>query len=177
MRFGIVAFPSKTLQDKANSYRMRYDTRYSHIPPHVTLKPVFELDEKDFDQLHKQITEVANKHEPFEMKVSRVGTFHPVNNVVYFKIERSDKINALHDELNDGTLHRDEDYAFVPHITIGQDMSDDELFDVFERLKMTSFDYNETIDRFHLCYQLENGSWTVAETYHLTSKGLRADDC
>ena len=38
MKFGVVIFPSKKLQDLANSYRKRYDPHYSLITPHLTLK-------------------------------------------------------------------------------------------------------------------------------------------
>ncbi len=40
MKYGIVAFPSKQLQDFANSYRKRYDSHYTKITPHITLKGV-----------------------------------------------------------------------------------------------------------------------------------------
>jgi len=32
---------------------------------------------------------------------------------------------------------------------------------------MTKIDHEEMVDRFHLLYQLENGSWTVYETFRL----------
>ncbi len=38
MKFGVVIFPSKKLQDLANSYRKRYDSHYALIPPHLNVK-------------------------------------------------------------------------------------------------------------------------------------------
>ncbi len=32
---------------------------------------------------------------------------------------------------------------------------------------MLEVDHTEMVDRFHLLYQLENGSWTVYETFLL----------
>jgi 2'-5' RNA ligase len=32
---------------------------------------------------------------------------------------------------------------------------------------MQGINHEETVDRFHLLYQLENGSWTVYETFRL----------
>ena len=43
MKFGVVIFPSKKLQDLANSYRKRYDPHYSLITPHLTLKEDLKL--------------------------------------------------------------------------------------------------------------------------------------
>jgi 2'-5' RNA ligase len=34
-------------------------------------------------------------------------------------------------------------------------------------LKMQNVYFEEMIDRFHLLYQLENGSWTVYETFRV----------
>ena len=47
MKFGIVAFPSKKIQDLANTYRKRYDSHYSKVTPHITLKEAFEVDDAD----------------------------------------------------------------------------------------------------------------------------------
>ena len=47
MKYGIVLFPSKKLQDIANSYRKRYDPNYALIPPHLTLRTPFEVSEDE----------------------------------------------------------------------------------------------------------------------------------
>ncbi|MEB8647234.1 hypothetical protein P4G62_25705, partial [Bacillus cereus] len=52
-------------------------------------------------------------------------------------------------------------------LTIGQGLSDAEHADVLGRLRMKDFYYEQPIDRFHLLYQLENGTWTVHETFRL----------
>ena len=46
MKVGVVIFPSKKLQDLANSYRKRYDPHYALIPPHLTLKASFDSTEE-----------------------------------------------------------------------------------------------------------------------------------
>ncbi|MGE6308574.1 2'-5' RNA ligase family protein, partial [Bacillus safensis] len=63
------------------------------------------------------------------------------------------------------------EYAFVPHVTVAQKLSDDEHSDVLGTLKLRKIDHEETVDRFHLLYQLENGSWTVYETFILGEEG------
>ncbi|EPR29472.1 2'-5' RNA ligase [Geobacillus sp. WSUCF1] len=56
MKYGIVIFPPKRIQDFANSYRKRYDSHYALIPPHITLKYPFEADE---EQIKKNGERVA----------------------------------------------------------------------------------------------------------------------
>jgi len=165
MKFGVVIFPSKKLQDLVNSYRKRYDPHYALIPPHLTLKTAFEAHEEDTKHFADKLRQIASITKPFSLKTSKISSFQPVNNVIYFKIDPTEELTNLHSEINQGFNKENLDYAFVPHITIGQKLSNDEHSDVFGSLRMTNVNHEETIDRFHLLYQLENGSWTVYETF------------
>ena len=68
---------------------------------------------------------------------------------------------------HEGNLEQPTEYSFIPHITIGQRLSDDEHLDVYSQLKLVDVAHEETVDRFHLMYQLENETWTVFETFRL----------
>ncbi|PLR78789.1 hypothetical protein CU633_03065 [Bacillus sp. V3-13] len=167
MKFGIVIFPTKKLQDFANSYRKRYDAHYALIPPHLTLRSAFEATEEQITELAKKLEDIAGKYEPFRLKVYRVSSFHPVNNVIYLKVEPTEELKGLHNDFLKSFDDGQPEYAFVPHITIGQNLSDAEHSDVYGSLKMLKVEHEETVDRFHLLYQLENGQWTVYETFRL----------
>ncbi|MFD1206044.1 MULTISPECIES: YjcG family protein [Sporosarcina] len=167
MKYGIVAFPSKKLQDLANGYRKRYDPHYSLITPHMTIKGVFEANDKEIEQVAKAIHEVTEKHSPFELNVSKVSTFAPITNTIYFKVTPNEEILSLHKDLNEDFFGDPPEYSFVPHITIAQKLSSGEHDDIIGQLKMIGVDHTEVIDRIHLLYQLEDGSWTVYETFRL----------
>lgn len=167
MKFGVVIFPSKKIQDLVNSYRKRYDTHYALIPPHLTLKNAFEANEDEAAQLAEKLQQVARNHHAFSIKTSKVSSFQPVNNVIYLKVEPTDELSHLHAEINHVLNQQDSEYSFVPHITLGQNLSNDEHSDVYGSLRMKKFEHEETTDRIHLLYQLENGSWTVYETFRL----------
>ncbi|MFS0574469.1 YjcG family protein [Sporosarcina sp. 179-K 3D1 HS] len=167
MKYGIVAFPSKKLQDLANAYRKRYDPHYALIPPHLTLKEVFDAEDHEINEVAKALKQVTIKHSPFELNVSKVSTFAPVTNTIYFKVEANDELLALHKDLNYNFFGEEPEFKFVPHITIAQKLSSGEHDDIIGQMKMTGVDNSEIIDRIHLLYQLENGSWTVYETFRL----------
>lgn len=167
MNFGIAIFPSKKLQDVINSYRKRYDSHYALIPPHLTLKSTFTASEEKIQAISLELAEIAAKHDPFPLKVLKASTFQPVNNVIYLKVDPSSELINLHEDLHTDFLGKEKEYKFVPHITLGQNLSDKEHSDVFGQLSMMNFNHEELVDRFHLLYQLENGSWTVYETYRL----------
>ena len=167
MKYGVVAFPSKKLQDLANSYRKRYDPHYALITPHMTLKGVFEANDNEIEELAKNISKVANQHKPFKLQTTSISSFAPVTNAIYFKVIQSEELLKLHHDLHHESLGSEAEYAFVPHITIAQKMDSGEHDDIYAQLRMTGVDHEEIIDRLHLLYQLEDGSWTVYETFRL----------
>lgn len=167
MKYGIAMFPSKSLQDKANSLRKRYDPHYSLIPPHITLKDAFELKDEEIRPLIDKVSGIAEEMEPVKIKVSKFSSFHPANNVIYLKIEDNPVLTKLHENLHRDDFGDTREYKFVPHITVAQKLTDEEHSDVLERLKMKDTHHEEVIDRFQLLYQLDNQSWTVYETFHL----------
>ncbi|WP_041088701.1 YjcG family protein [Jeotgalibacillus soli] len=167
MKYGIVAFPSKKLQDLANSYRKRYDPHYSLIPPHLTLKNPVEATDEEIRQIAEKLAKTSEQHEPFTLRAYKISSFQPVNNVIYMKVDNTPELLTLHNALHTEEFGGAPEFSFVPHITIAQKLSDDEHSDVYESLRMAGVNHEETIDRFHLLYQLENGSWTVYETFRL----------
>jgi 2'-5' RNA ligase len=168
MKYGIAIFPSKKVQDEANSYRKRYDPHYALIPPHITLKEAFEADESEIEsKIIPELKEIAKNTQPFSYGIYKVSSFSPVTNTIYLKIDPSEEIFGLNEKLHSGPLHEEKDYAFVPHITIAQKLTDAEFSDVYGSLNMTKFDIQDDVDRFQLLYQLENGAWSVYETFRL----------
>lgn len=167
MKYGVVLFPSKKLQDIANSYRKRYDPNYALIPPHLTVRTSFELTDLEAAEVVSTLREYAKKASPITLRIKKFSSFAPVNNVIYMKVEPNEELMTLNEKLYTGPIVATPEYAFVPHVTVAQKLSDDEHSDVLGTLKLRKIDHEETIDRFHLLYQLENGSWTVYETFIL----------
>ncbi|GAB3069268.1 YjcG family protein [Virgibacillus ainsalahensis] len=165
MKYGIAIFPTKAVQDEANSYRKRYDPHYALIPPHITLKEPFDADEETIEELISELKKIANETEPFKININKVSTFAPVTNTIYFKVEPIQELNDLYDKLHQGKFPQNQEYSFVPHITIAQKLVADEYSDVFGSLKMRDTKLEDDVDRFQLMYQLDNESWTVYETF------------
>ena len=165
MKNGVVIFPGKPLQDLANSYRKRYDPHYGHIPPHITLIAGFEVKKEQLNEMVQNLHDVAKESKPFDITITKFSSFQPVNHVIYLKIDPKEDLENLHAKMVGLIPNYVPEQIFVPHITIGQELSHDEHSDVFGSLKMLQINQQDTIDRFHLLYQLENGSWTVFETF------------
>jgi 2'-5' RNA ligase len=137
----------------------------------MTLKSPFEATESEIKPFAEKLRALAKNYEPFTLKTTKISSFKPANNVIYFKVSPTPELGGIHNEINQSFSEQNLEYSFVPHITIGQKLSDDEHSDVYGSLRMLKVENQETVDRFHLLYQLENGSWTVYETFRIGKEG------
>ncbi|WP_059102527.1 YjcG family protein [Shouchella shacheensis] len=168
MNYGIVLFPSKAMQDEANGYRRRYDAHYATIEPHITLKEKFEVSDDALPRIVQAIRQVASDHTPVPIDVYKIDSFYPLSTTIFYKIRENEALVSLYEALHREPFPTEREHrAFIPHLTIAQKLTQDEHADVVGQLKMSDVAHSETIDRMHLLYQLENGSWTVYETFLL----------
>jgi 2'-5' RNA ligase len=167
MKYSIVVFPSSKVQEVANSYRKRYDPTYALIPPYIRLKEAFDLEDSRLPELVSHLEQVAQSTESFTAHFHRISSFHPTTNVIYMAVQNKEPFVALHEKIVNKCVNTPETYAYVPHLTIGRDLSNDELRDVTSQLSMAKIDLTSEIDRFHLIYQLEDGIWSVYQTFLL----------
>ncbi len=165
MNFGIAFFPSKEIQDVANSFRKRYDPRYALIPPHITLKDSFKIPDDEMDEFIAELRKIASETKPFSIQISKVSSFEPVTNTIYFKVNPTPEIINLEEKLHSGKFENTRKHPFVPHVTLAQELTHNEFTDILGRFNMESHQYHDILDRFQLLYQLDNGSWTVHETF------------
>lgn len=165
MKYGIVIFPSRRVQDSANNLRKRYDSHYSLIPPHITIKSAFEVD--DLEEMIEHIESVTKELPPFSLKINRIRSFHPTTPVLYFAFEDNEEIFELYEQINSDFLKHEEKYKFTPHITIAQDIAPQEIHDIYSALSLKDYNMEFDVDRIHLLYQMENGAWTTYQTFLL----------
>ena len=161
MKLSVVAFPSKKLQDLANTYRKRYDSHYTKITPYITLKEPFDVEESQIEEISNKIKSIADQYGPLEIHASKVSSFFPATNVIYFKIELTEQLQKIHEDLYNKINIGKPKHVFIPHITIARDLTETEHDDIFPQLRMIGINEKEEIDRIHLIYQLEDGSWTT----------------
>ncbi|MBD0379230.1 2'-5' RNA ligase family protein [Paenibacillus sedimenti] len=168
MNCGIAIFPSKQVQDAANSYRKRYDPHYNFIQPHLTIREKEEWDEMRLGSAVDRLEVVTRGIAPFEIEFNRFSSFYPVNNVIYLALSDTTNMENLHNAIcKDELAETGKTYSYNPHLTIGQQIGDDELHDVLSSLKKNPVDFRSRVDRVHLLYQTENGAWTVYQTFLL----------
>jgi 2'-5' RNA ligase len=173
MNFGIAVFPSKEVQDFANSYRKRYDPHYNLIQPHMTLIEKQEWNERQLAEVIEHLGRITQEVEPFTIHFNRFSTFYPVNNVIYLALSDPQPFVEFYKRICTGVLDNCEEarrFRFNPHLTVGQEMGNDELHDVLSSVRTIPVDFTFKVDRIHLLYQTENGAWTAHQTFILGKK-------
>jgi 2'-5' RNA ligase len=167
MKYGIVIFPTSDIMDFANGYRKRYDPNYAMIRPHLTVKGVFEADTDGIEDISGYLETVTSSVAPFEVVLNRFSNFHPTNNVIYMEVANPKLLKDLHEKIHFGVLAFEEPYSYIPHITIGQKMTDDELQDVYSSLRMKRFDYRFQAGQIHLLCQGDDMVWKEHRVFPL----------
>lgn len=165
MKFAIIIYPSKVIQDEVNNLRKRYDPVYALIKPHITLKTRFDAGKEFISELTNEIEEITNKMKPFEINIKKVSSFQPVSNKIYFKIEQNNALEELHAQLYKGKLPKETFKTFAPHITIAQDLKTDEFSDIYTSLSMKDYDYTDMIDSLQIIYESKEGSWNTYKDF------------
>lgn len=168
MLYGVVIFPEKHVQDIANSWRRRHDPHYSAIPAHLTVREEEDWTDAQLKLAVAHLEKVTLSLSPFSIRFNRVSSFYPVNHVLYLALQDTAAMQKLHENICTGPLtNAERKYVYAPHVTIGQNLSADELHDLYGNLRMQSFDITSKIDRVHLLYQTDNGSWTAYQSFLL----------
>ncbi|MHD0398182.1 2'-5' RNA ligase family protein [Staphylococcus simulans] len=166
MILGLALIPSKTFREKIDAYRKRYDERYAQIPPHITIKDSFEVEDNDFDRVKDDIQSRIEGIAPLHIHATKASNFAPVNNVIYFKVEKTPELEALDNRFNDGDFYGQPEHSFVPHFTIAQGLTSQEFEDIFGQVKLAGIDYEETISELTLLkYNDEAEKWETIDTF------------
>jgi 2'-5' RNA ligase len=84
---------------------------------HITLLPPRPL-QAAVDLVSREAQILLSRFQPFSVQLSAVKMF-PETNILYLEIaDGNDALHELHDALNTGLLAHEENFDFLPHLTI-----------------------------------------------------------
>lgn len=168
MKIGLALIPSQSFQNEVDGYRKRYDTEYARIMPHITIKPHFELKETELDSFKDEVKQTLDGFKPVEVHVTKASSFKPTNNVIYFKVEKTEELENLFNTFNTESFYGKAEHPFVPHFTIAQGLTSQEFEDIFGQVKLAGVDHRETIDELSLLhYNEDEDRWNIVDSFKL----------
>ncbi len=133
--YALVAYLSGPLGDLVNSLRSQLNPHHADLLAHITVLPPRPLVISE-DAAIEEAQERCDEWEPFEIEIGAPANFLPVNGVVYLRVAiGAEQMCKLHQALHQGHLAAPEPYDYVPHITVAQEMTDQDTAKVQERVR------------------------------------------
>lgn len=124
---GIVLPVPERLSRLADRVRRPYDSNFERIGPHVTVLPPREV-HLSRREVIDAATQVARRTRSFPISLGAIRTFRPVMPVVFASLRAGrEELERMHRRLSRGSLHGEEIFPYVPHLTLGQKLDSKRL--------------------------------------------------
>jgi 2'-5' RNA ligase len=156
-RYALVAYVRNQVGEFVENLRRELHPELPHLAAHVTLLPPRLLSSSEpaaveiLEQCCKQV-------EPFEVSLGEVETFIPVTPTVFIRVAHAAyRMRELHDLLNIQGLQTQEEWPYMPHLTIVKMSSEDQAQYAYRaaRTRWAEFDGSRCIEIRNLSFVRE----------------------
>src|SRR5258708_38176840 len=125
-RYALVACVKNQIGEFVENLRQELHPELPHLAAHVTLLPPRFLCGPEPDAL-AALEKYCKEVEPFEVSLGEVETFIPVTPTVFIRVAHAaHRTRELHDLLNIGSLACQEQWPYMPHLTIVKMCAEDQ---------------------------------------------------
>src|ERR1700686_2279991 len=124
-RYALVAYVRNAVGEFVENLRQELHPDLPHLPAHLTILPPRRLQGGELSAL-ETVEEVCGQAERFEVTLGDVETFVPVTPTVFIRVAHAAyRMRELHDRLNTQALATQEEWPYMPHLTIVKISSED----------------------------------------------------
>lgn len=117
-RYALVAYVKSQVGEFVESLRRELHPDLPHLAAHLTILPPRPLHGTESSAL-QLLERVCGETEPFEIRLGVVETFIPVTPTVYIRVDgAASRMCELHDQLNAHMFACQEEWPYIPHLTI-----------------------------------------------------------
>ena len=117
-RYALVAYVRNAVGEFVENLRQELHPDLPHLPAHLTILPPRQLQGGELSAL-ETVEEVCGQAERFEVTLGDVETFVPVTPTVFIRVAHAAyRMHELHDRSNTGALLTEEEWPYMPHLTI-----------------------------------------------------------
>ena len=117
-RYALVAYVRNPVGEFVERLRRRLHPELPHLAAHLTVLPPRILQDTELSA-RETLEEVCSQIEPFEVTLGDVETFFPLTPTVYIRVAHAAyRMRELHDRLNTKALAAQEEWPYMPHLTI-----------------------------------------------------------
>lgn len=113
-----------------------------HLAAHLTILPPRVLHGTETSALHI-LERICGNEEPFEVTLGDVETFVPVTPTIYIRVQGSAvRMSELHSKLNTEVLACEEQWPYIPHLTIAKMSAEEPAKTAFQIARERWAQYN-----------------------------------
>src|SRR5438067_13284995 len=131
-RYALVAYLRNPVGEFVERLRRQLHPELPHLAAHLTVLPPRVLQGSELSA-RETLEDVCSQVEPFEVTLGDVETFCPLTPTVFIRVAHAAyRMRELHDRLNHGVLKGDEQWPYMPHLTIVKMGSEAQAMSAFE---------------------------------------------
>ena len=156
-RYALVAYVRNAVGEFVENLRQELHPDLPHLPAHLTILPPRRLQGGELSAL-ETVEDICAQAERFEVTLGDVETFIPVTPTVFIRVAHAAyRMRELHDRLNTHALAAEEEWPYMPHLTVVK-ISSEELAQqayIFARDRWAQFVGNRCVQVSELTFVRE----------------------
>ena len=118
--YALVAYVRNPVGEFVESLRRELHPELPHLAAHLTILPPRPLKGSERAAL-ELLEDLCGQVSPFAVSLGDVEKFVPVTPTVFIRVARAAyRMRELHDRLNSGPLEFEEQWPYMPHLTIAK---------------------------------------------------------
>jgi 2'-5' RNA ligase len=173
-RYALVAYVKNEVGEFVEKLRKELHPELPHLAAHVTLLPPRCLQGPE-ETAVATLKKLCRDVEPFEVSLGEVETFIPVTPTVFVRVAHAAyRMRELHDLLNVDALATEEEWPYMPHLTIVKMGAEDQAQHAYRmaRTRWAEYDGSRCIEVRDLTFVREGGNnrWIDLEAIPLGSR-------
>jgi 2'-5' RNA ligase len=160
-RYALVAYVKNPIGEFVESLRRELHPDLPHLAAHVTLLPPRYLAGTEAAAVDT-VEELCREVEPFEVSLGEVETFIPVTPTVFIRVAHAAyRMRELHDRLNVKALACQEEWPYMPHLTIVKMGAEDQAQYAYRiaRTRWAEFDKSRCLEIRDLTFVREEAQY------------------
>lgn len=119
-RYALVAYVKGPAGEFVENLRRELHPDLPHLAAHLTILPPRPLHGSESEALHL-LEQRCGQIEAFEVNLGDVETFTPVTPTIYIRVDdAASRMCDLHRQLNSEALAYQEEWPYIPHLTIAK---------------------------------------------------------
>lgn len=124
-RLAVALLPPEQLSLQVDGLRrMLGDHRLGELASHVTLVPPVNVRHEALPGIRRHLREIATGTERFELFLGPAATFAPATPTVHLSVGGDlERLFGLRGQLKSGPLQREDEWPFVPHVTLRESVA------------------------------------------------------